>query len=546
MDESRIVQSASLGRLRETVEGTMQPVAAAATLAVLLGAALRLREYEFERSFWLDELSLVDNVIARGFVALTKPLALEQAAPIGYLWLIRASARVFGVNELSLRLVAVLGGLVALVIFARLAWLVLPPLAALAAIVLFSLNPKLIFYSTEVKQYSTDVMAAVALVYSTVRLPPRPSRAQAMRFALLAASLVWLSQSAILVAASCGLVIAGRSVRRPRDVVPLVPAGLVISASVLLEYVVSLRRQASDQVLKRYWAAGFPPSEGRASVWLHGDLRSVLSDPFGMHSADLSLLLAVLGLVTLALRRSWAAALTSSSLVLAISLAFADVYPLRQRLALYLEPVVILLIAAGLAWVPSPRRLGRDWKGAAWMTRSAVSALVAAALVVTAGPSVASSLRIFPHPIDITAGRQAVAFVASRERPGDLVYSEAGWAAQTIGYYGPKMHVGQNGSFNWVPGSASPCRQPQFPANATRVWLVFAHRASTFPLDRAQIYLSLFSRAGTIEDSFSGYGGAGAYLLDLTKPPARPEPARSLKGAPVCVSLGRADGYAAV
>ena len=519
----------------------------ATAAAVLLGVVLRLREYAFNRSLWLDELNLANNIITRGFGSLTKPLAAEQAAPIGYLWLTRLSVTVFGGSELALRLVAVLGSLVALAVFALLARRLLPPTAAAVATLLFATTPNLIVYSSKVKQYSTDVMAAVVLIHATCCLPARLRWTEAARFAGLAAALVWLSQPAIPVAFCCAAVVAGRGVRAPRDVLRLLPGTALLGASVLVEYLVALRRQSMDATLKTYWRAGFPPSHGSRLTWLVGDLRSILTDPFAMHATNLALLLGLVGLMTLLVRRCWiAAALIGSVLLIAVLLAVAGLYPLRQRLALYLEPAVFLLLVAGLAWAPPWPPGSRAMSRRARLTAVAVSALVAVALVGTAGSGIARGITILGHPIDITAGREAIAFVAGRQQPGDLVYSERGWAAPTVRYYGPRLHVFQNGTFGWVPAKTEggTCVPPRFPTGVTRVWIVFAHRASSYPEDRALMYLSAFGQQATVEQSYAGYGGSGAYLLDLTRPSLSSPPVRTPKDAALCVSLGPPDGRA--
>ena len=518
-------------------------IAVATAAAVLLGIALRLREYAFNRSLWLDELNLADNIISRGFVALTKPLAAAQAAPIGYLWLTRLSVNVFGVNEFSLRLVAVLGSLVALAVFALLARRLLPPAAAAVAAFLFATTPNLIVYSSEVKQYSTDVMAAVVLTYATCCLPARLRWTAAARFGLLAATLVWLSQPAIPVAFCCVAVVVARGVRRPRDVMPLLPGGAILGASVLVEYLVSLRRQSANATLQAHWKAGFPPSHGSRLGWLVSDLRSVLTDPFAMHATTLSLLLALVGLMTLIVRQSWMAlALIGSVLLLAVLLAFAGVYPLRQRLALYLEPAAFLLLAAGLAWAPPWSAGSPELPRRARLTGTVVAALVALGLVGTAGSGIARGVTVLGRPIDITAGREAIAFVAGHQQPGDRVYSERAWAAPTFGYYGPRLHVTQSGTFSWAPAPAGggACARPHFPASVTRVWIVFAHRASSYPTDRARLYLSSFAQQGTVEQSYAGYGGSGAYLLDLTRRP-HSSAVQTPTDAALCVVLGRRD-----
>ena len=72
---------------------------------IVLGCALRTAQYLGQVSLWHDELAIALNVEQRDLRGLlTEPLAHRQVAPIGFLAGVGISARLFGVNELSLRL----------------------------------------------------------------------------------------------------------------------------------------------------------------------------------------------------------------------------------------------------------------------------------------------------------------------------------------------------------------------------------------------------------------------------------------------------------
>src|ERR1700712_4525117 len=69
-------------------------------LSVLFGVVLRTREWLHDKSLWLDEISISENLMRRGFGELTRPLAGNQSAPIPWLWAERAAINTFGVHEL--------------------------------------------------------------------------------------------------------------------------------------------------------------------------------------------------------------------------------------------------------------------------------------------------------------------------------------------------------------------------------------------------------------------------------------------------------------
>src|SRR5215468_5001538 len=89
---------------------------------VLLGIALRAWAYFRDTSLYLDEILLSRNILQLPLGhLLTKPLALDQVAPRGFLLIEKLSVIIFGPNEMALRLVPFLCGTASLFLFRRLA-----------------------------------------------------------------------------------------------------------------------------------------------------------------------------------------------------------------------------------------------------------------------------------------------------------------------------------------------------------------------------------------------------------------------------------------
>ena len=84
---------------------------------VVLGILLRLRQYLFDRSLWVDESMLALNIIRRSPAELLKPLDYSQAAPVGFLWLEKLAVHYFGSGEMALRFVPLLCGIGSVLLF---------------------------------------------------------------------------------------------------------------------------------------------------------------------------------------------------------------------------------------------------------------------------------------------------------------------------------------------------------------------------------------------------------------------------------------------
>src|SRR5665213_435468 len=133
-------------------------------LGILLGIACQLQEYAHDTSYWHDEASIVLNVRNRSAAQLLQTLDYDQAAPPLFLLAERALFKTLGDGEMSLRLLPLLSGILAVIAFGFLARRLLStPWDALATI-LFALSDHLVSRATEVKPYVTDVLVCVALL----------------------------------------------------------------------------------------------------------------------------------------------------------------------------------------------------------------------------------------------------------------------------------------------------------------------------------------------------------------------------------------------
>ena len=255
---------------------TFLPIAtwASWTIAVL-GIALRIRQFAFDRSLWNDEADLALNVINRGYIGLTRQLALDQGAPIGFLWLEKTATEIFGPSEYALRLVPLIAGIGSVLLFRSLTARVLPPLAGAVALGLFAVCPTLVYFSSEVKQYGVDVAAVVAIAwFLPLMLEGDLTWRKCLSYGGVGAVLVWCSFPAVFVLAaeSCVIVIM-RWNRKELEWLPRFLAGCGIwLVSFGVEYIASLRALGSNPTLLSFWAGAYPPKPYGAGASLSATL----------------------------------------------------------------------------------------------------------------------------------------------------------------------------------------------------------------------------------------------------------------------------------
>jgi hypothetical protein len=361
----------------------------ALTLALGLGAALRLALLIANPTLGGDDASLAMNVAARSYAGLLEPLDYIQVAPVLHLWLLRLAADLGGVSDVALRVVPFLAGVALPLAVWRLARRVLDPWPAVLATAFAALAPILIRYSVQIKPYEGDALVAALVAGFALGVLERPD-ARGAWWRLAAAGIVALfaSLTAPFVLAGAGVAVALRARAAGRQAVIRTAAlGVAWLAIFAAQYLTLHRDVATSAYMQDFWSAGFltPRAFGPdGAAWrllarlpLQTFERSRL--PLVAHLPVWGLLVA--GALHVARRRGAGAAL-----LLTIPLAAALVasalrrYPVSQRLFLYAAPLVMVLLAGGVAAVRArwPTPLGTRVVGAfagAWVATLAVLAV---------------------------------------------------------------------------------------------------------------------------------------------------------------------------
>ena len=436
-------------------------------LAIAVGLYARLRQWVGGRSLWLDEVLIADNLVHRGFLDLVgKPLLHSQAAPVLWLWLERLCVDLFGAGERSLRLVPLLSGVAVMVLTLLLGRRVLPAVLVPLPVVLVALQPSLIYYSNEVKQYSTDGVVVLVVVLLAFRVPPRSADGPRLRqLALAGVVAVWLSHVAVLVMAGVSVVL----VLRAGDRRLATRTALVLSpwlASLALSYVTVLRPLTQNQPLVDYWGYSFPHSALDLPAWLLRRWYDLAKTPLGMTFRLVGLAVLIVGLVRLATASARDAWLVWAAVPMALLAAALSAYPFAGRLALWLVPLAMVTMAAAL---PSSIRRG----GAAWLLAGT------AALTAVFGPSVGSALALTRDVQQVEELRPLLEQFARIRQPGDLVYVEVA-TREAFEYYAAQTGVRRDGVILFVPRVDAACDDvPALNAGrfaSERVWIISSHR----------------------------------------------------------------------
>jgi hypothetical protein len=354
------------------------------TAFLILGIAVRLSRYLLRFPLWGDEMSLAANLIHTSFLGITRPLQFKQAAPIPFLWMEHLNVLAFGFNEYSLRLVAILSGIISMVLFTRVARRILAGPALVFAVGVFAVSYFPIRSSAETKPYGSDLLVSLALVALAVEWHRQPSQTRWLWILAVATPLALaMSFPAIFTmgAISCSFVFPVWR-RRDRGAVAAFlgfNVAIAISFILLQHFVLKAQYAGVHDAMENGWSATFPPVTHPLALirWLLDAFTGeMLAYPIGgRHGGGTHAFLALaIGLIVFWRKnRPWFVTMTLAMFLLGFLAAAARRYPItgHPRFTQYLVPAICLAMGAGIAqaiaWLGQPEWQRRTLRGAVYV-----------------------------------------------------------------------------------------------------------------------------------------------------------------------------------
>jgi len=475
-----------------------------------LGILLRLRQYFFDRSLWLDEALVVLNIIHRTPRELLKPLDYHQGAPLGFLVLEKTAVSSLGSSELVLRLIPILCGILSVIVFTSVARRFLAPAAIPLAVGLFAISDPLIYYSSEAKQYSSDVAITVLLYLCAGYLLEREMQVKrVVIISIIGAIALWFSQPAAFILPAVGLswLLDSLHASRRRTLALLCIPALVWTGTFLASYLVSLRGLTHDGALLEYWGgafAPFPPRHLADLRWFIDSFFEIFSDPTGLTLTGIAAVAATLGAIELFSKQRARFVLFLTPIALTLAASVLHLYPFRGRLLLFLTPSFILLISAGLESIHTRTRT----------TLPYLSALLVGFLFMH---PLLSAARHLVEPQTKEEIKPMIEYVRNHRTSGDVLYVYYS-SVQPFQYYSERNLIdlteeviGIESREHWKSYKQDLERL----RGRKRVWILFSHVYRAAGVDEERLLLNYLDEMGNKLDS-SRSAGASVYLYDLS------------------------------
>jgi hypothetical protein len=337
-------------------------------VAIGFGVICRIWKYSLNRTLYKDEWLLLPNLTERALFDMSK-LSEHQLAPPGFLVVERLMVRLPFPTIPTARFVPFLAAIVSLFVFRAVARRYLDRRAVPIAVWLFAFTDYLLYYASEIKQYSTDVLLTLVAFWLAARMsgPGVSPKQRTLALGAFGAIGVWFSHPLVMTLAGIGtyLVVEPALRRRWSEVLAAGVVGVAWIASFGVCFKLSQHLlEDQDDFMWVWWNFAFLPIPPRSladadRVFWH--IVNVFVHPTGVltplgftFSALLGLGLFAIGCVSLGRRWPVGLWLVLAPVLFTLAASAVNKYPFHGRLILFLIPTIQLLVAEGLAALGRP------------------------------------------------------------------------------------------------------------------------------------------------------------------------------------------------
>lgn len=445
-------------------------------ILVIWGVLLRIIPWLHNRSLWYDEANLATGIIRSSFGELAGGLPFDQTAPLFFLYLEKIAITVFGSGEMALRFFPLVAGLLSLYIFSKLVIKILPDYFAILALAFFVFHPRLVYFSSEVKQYSFDVLTTIVLLYQVIKIiKNKSSEKKLLELSILGSIFIWLSQPIVFVLAGVWLALAVYLYQMKRSILKLWLPTVCWTSSFLLFFYFQLLPSINNPSLSNYHTEYFMPLEFWHIdnwQWYWNTSINTLRNPGGFFFNYLALPFAIFGFYFSKKELGfpiWTAIIIPG--ILAFLVSGLGLYSTIPRLLLFISPMIILMVVFGLYFLYQ--------KIAHFRFSSIIITIISGILMLQSflNTSIHNIAKFKREEI-----KTALNYIEANRQSTDLLYAYP-FTDAALRYYTPRY---QNldpiihGKPLWEDWKTDFDKVPK----DTRIWLLFVHYSKE---DRQQI-----------------------------------------------------------
>lgn len=384
-------------------------------LIIAAGIVYRIVIYFQNRSLFIDEANVGRNIAERGFSQFFETLSYEQYAPPFFLFIIKASTLLFGMTEQALRLWPLIAGILSILAFYQLLkreisirWLWFP-------LLWMGFTYRMFKFSTEVKQYTTDILVCLVLLNLVYIIPPNKLNWKtATIWAVLGAVLIWFSMPVVFILAGIGFYYFFHSFFNEKKYQINKPIILSIAIWLLsfgLYYFAIIKQQTGTDYLLRshadFYIPLIPTSFAEFKL-LGGRLVGFWKAVFGGTTLAIicTSVLAILGTLHFFKKDKFKLFLYVVPFALMIFAVGVKQFSLMPRITLFVWPLLMLVVIAGVQWL---MQWNKNW--------FSIALTVVLAIVVYNH----TDYRFFRHALKAEEFKPAAHLIKANKKPNELL-----------------------------------------------------------------------------------------------------------------------------
>ncbi|MGA9379700.1 MAG: glycosyltransferase family 39 protein [Phormidium sp.] len=411
-----------------------------ALLIIIFGILIRVAQYLSNRALWGDEASLALNIVNRSYLELLQPLDRNQAAPPGFLWSEKLFTQLLGNNEYSLRLFPLISGIVSLIAVYKLGKWAGSAIALPMALILFACLRYTLYYATEVKQYSSDVM--ISLLLCLLLIPLREQMLNIRRVLLIGiwgGVAIWFSHPVIFVLAgieSANLILTSAQ-QRKAILINRLPAYFIWLISFGFMYFLTIARVMENNSLQSAWGDEYPKTVFDV-MWLLDSFGRFFYRPLGFSTIfdGIAILAFVIGCGFFIKNKPSKFLILMFPVFVTLAASYLHKYPFRGRLILFLVPFFILVIAEGIAFLITKFNHSKRHK------YFVITGITLACLLIV--PSLVRAGTFVFYPETKHEIRPVIEYIKTHQKSEDGIYIGDGGPADQFEYYAGKYGYSQS------------------------------------------------------------------------------------------------------
>lgn len=484
-----------------------------------VGIFLRLYNYFVNRSFWMDEAWLALNITDRTFSGLLKPLIYRQGAPIGFLLIQKATITIFGNYDYTLRLFPILVGIAAVPLMYQVTKRYSTGYAPILSLGIFAFIEQLIYYSSEMKQYSSDVFATVVLLlfacrcFGDVKQHTQPHKTL-VPLGVAGLVALWLSHPSVFILAGTFIALGLQFIKNKarREIKWLFFIAALWGLNLVLQYFVSLRTLAANNALLDFWQNSFmpmPPWNNPSWFYTHA-LIGLINDTTSLPTTLITIALLSVGCISITIRKWQLGFIFIAPFFLALGASALHKYPYGGRMVLFTVPLMIFLLAEGIERI-------RAWL----LTRNrfiSVGSIVVLSVYLLYQPVIAAIQNVYSPKLGEHI-KPVLSYLSQNRQAKDLLYIYYGAKAAYM-YYAPFYHLEKVEAVIGIASRTEPDEYlreiDQYQGNR-QVWFLFSHNCAECSVNEESYFINYLDEIGVLKKRFIAEG-ASVYLYNLDYP----------------------------